>query len=95
MPLADKSLQKTAKKEPASASRARSTSHRSRESAKAGTYLAGQGRNPSPPLGERERPIAERREGEVGCGGRSGIPHLPLRPQGQVLTHILVRTIQQ
>ncbi len=26
--------------------------------------------------GEREGPIAERWEGEVGVGGRSGIPHL-------------------
>jgi hypothetical protein len=32
---------------------------------------------PSPPVrGEREGPIAERWEGEVGVGKRSGIPHL-------------------
>ncbi len=32
---------------------------------------------PSPPLrGEREGPIAEQWEGEVGGGERSGIPHL-------------------
>jgi hypothetical protein len=32
---------------------------------------------PSPPFrGEREGPIAERWEGEVGIGRRSGIPHL-------------------
>ncbi len=32
---------------------------------------------PSPPLrGEREGPSAQRREGEVGLGQRSGIPHL-------------------
>jgi cobyrinic acid a,c-diamide synthase len=32
---------------------------------------------PSPPFrGEREGPIAQRWEGEVGVGGRSGIPHL-------------------
>jgi cytochrome c oxidase assembly protein subunit 15 len=34
-------------------------------------------RNPSPPFrGEGEGPIAQRWEGEVGVGGRSGIPHL-------------------
>jgi len=33
--------------------------------------------NPSPPFrAEREGPIAERWEGEVGIGQRSGIPHL-------------------
>src|SRR5438552_18645755 len=32
---------------------------------------------PSPPFrGEREGPVAQRREGEVGIGKRSGIPHL-------------------
>jgi len=32
---------------------------------------------PSPPFrGEREGPVAERWEGEVGIGHRSGIPHL-------------------
>jgi len=35
------------------------------------------GENPSPPFrGEREGPIAERWEGEVGIGRHSGIPHL-------------------
>jgi hypothetical protein len=35
------------------------------------------GKFPSPPLrGEREGPIAERWEGEVGIGTGSGIPHL-------------------
>jgi urease accessory protein len=35
------------------------------------------GKNPSPPFrGEREGPGAERWEGEVGVGMRSGIPHL-------------------
>jgi len=34
-------------------------------------------KNPSPPFrGEREGPVAQRREGEVGIGKRSGIPHL-------------------
>jgi hypothetical protein len=34
-------------------------------------------RDPSPPFrAEREGPGAERREGEVGIGERSGIPHL-------------------
>ena len=35
------------------------------------------GENPSPPFrGEREGPVAQRWEGEVGIGERSGIPHL-------------------
>src|SRR4029077_17772630 len=35
-------------------------------------------KTPSPPFrGEREGPIAERWEGEVGVGHRPGIPHLP------------------
>ena len=34
-------------------------------------------KNPSPPFrGEREGPVAQRWEGEVGVGKRSGIPHL-------------------
>src|SRR5437762_99813 len=33
-------------------------------------------KEPSPPFrGEREGPVAQRREGEVGIGKRSGIPH--------------------
>ncbi len=33
--------------------------------------------DPSPPFrGEREGPIAQQWGGEVGCGGRSGVPHL-------------------
>ena len=37
----------------------------------------GAGNRPSPPFGgEREGPSAERWEGEVGIGNRSGIPHL-------------------
>ena len=35
------------------------------------------GKFPSPPFrAEREGPIAERWEGEVGVGRRSGVPHL-------------------
>ena len=39
--------------------------------------------------GEREGPVAQRREGEVGIGGRSGLPHLtlpspPLGAEGEI-----------
>src|SRR5260370_33007407 len=40
--------------------------------------VLGEGRDTAPlrPWGEREGPIAQRWEGEVGVGKRSGIPHL-------------------
>src|SRR5713101_2976388 len=40
--------------------------------------VLGEGRDTAPlrPWGEREGPIAQRWEGEVGIGNRSGIPHL-------------------
>ncbi len=40
--------------------------------------VLGEGRDTAPlrPWGEREGPIAQRWEGEVGLGNRSGIPHL-------------------
>ncbi len=39
--------------------------------------MSSRGKYPSPPFrGEREGPSAERWEGEVGTGDRSGIPHL-------------------